>query len=106
VTARQGPTNTRFNNEQHRTVDADRDGRPNRSASGVADHRQLLTKKPAGVNRRALEEFIKGRTAACRSAGKAIWARALRATPRTRRRAFCALPPTRAPPRVAPSETV
>jgi hypothetical protein len=40
------------NNEPHRTVDADRDGRFNCSASGVADHRQLLTKKPAGVNRR------------------------------------------------------
>jgi hypothetical protein len=34
-----------------------------------------------------------------------IGARALRATLRTRRRAFCALPLTRAPPRVAPSET-
>src|SRR6266849_10171530 len=34
-----------------------------------------------------------------------IGARALRATLRTRRRAFYALPLTRAPPRVAPSET-
>ncbi len=39
---------------------------------------------------------------ACRTP---IGARALRATLRTRRRAFCALPLTRAPPRVAPSET-
>ena len=39
------------NNEPHRTVDADRDGRFNCSASGVADHRQLLTKRPAGRGR-------------------------------------------------------
>src|SRR6476661_3228497 len=53
------PSSTRLNNEPHRRVDADRDGRPNCSASGVADRRQLLTKEPAGSRRRAIEELFR-----------------------------------------------